>query len=87
MVADSNIFDFQEIIETNPLRARLSEEQTRQLGNLLVKYYKLFSNIPGKTNLVEHDIELVRDKLIKHKPCRMTIRQNDLIKAEIERML
>ncbi|GBN95052.1 Retrovirus-related Pol polyprotein from transposon 17.6 [Araneus ventricosus] len=87
MLADPNVFDFQEVIETNNLRERLSDDQIGQLENLLVKYYRIFSNIPGKTNLVEHDIELICDKPIKHKPYRMTNRQNDLLKAEIGKML
>ncbi|GBN45963.1 Retrovirus-related Pol polyprotein from transposon 17.6 [Araneus ventricosus] len=87
MLADPNVFDFQEVIETNNLRERLSDDQIGQLENLLVKYYRIFSNIPGKTNLVVHDIELICDKPIKHKPYRMTNRQNDLLKAEIGKML
>ncbi|GBM13043.1 Transposon Ty3-I Gag-Pol polyprotein [Araneus ventricosus] len=87
MLADPNVFDFQEVIETNNLRERLSDDQIGQLENLLVKYYRIFSNIPGKTSLVEHDIELICDKPIKHKPYRMTNRQNDLLKAEIDKML
>ncbi|GBN18709.1 Retrovirus-related Pol polyprotein from transposon 297, partial [Araneus ventricosus] len=87
MLSDPNVFDFQEVIEINNLRERLSDDQIGQLENLLVKYYRIFSNIPGKTNLVEHDIELICDKSIKHKPYRMTNRQNDVLKAEIGKML
>ncbi|GFY46171.1 retrovirus-related Pol polyprotein from transposon 17.6 [Trichonephila inaurata madagascariensis] len=42
---------------------------------------------PGKTNLVEHDIDLISDKRVQHKPYRMTNRQNEILKAGIERML
>ncbi|GFS79975.1 retrovirus-related Pol polyprotein from transposon 17.6 [Trichonephila clavipes] len=42
---------------------------------------------PGKTNLVEHDIDLFSDKHVQHKPYRMTNRQNEILKTEIERML
>ncbi|GFY41373.1 retrovirus-related Pol polyprotein from transposon 412 [Trichonephila inaurata madagascariensis] len=38
-------------------------------------------------NLVEHDIDLISDKRVQHKPYRMTNRQNEILKAEIERML
>ncbi|GFY62113.1 hypothetical protein TNIN_118571 [Trichonephila inaurata madagascariensis] len=58
-----------------------------QLGKLLVKFSAIFSNIPGKTNLVEHDVDLISDKRVQHKPYRMTNRQNEILKAEIERML
>ncbi|GFU40698.1 retrovirus-related Pol polyprotein from transposon 17.6 [Trichonephila clavipes] len=43
--------------------------------------------VPGKTNLVEHDIDLISDKQVQHKPYRMTNRQNEILKTEIERML
>lgn len=87
MLADPNVFDFNEIVDTNGLKERLSDEQITQLERLLVKFKKLFSNIPGKTKLVEHDIELISDKQIQLKPYRMTNRQNELLKAEIEKML
>ena len=87
MLADPNVFDFQEIIEVNHLKERLTDEQIGQLEHLLVKYYRIFSNILGKTNLVVHDIDLISDKLIKHRPYRMTNRQNDILKAEIEKMV
>ncbi|GFT38210.1 retrovirus-related Pol polyprotein from transposon 17.6 [Trichonephila clavipes] len=41
----------------------------------------------GKTNLVEHDIDLISDKRVQRKPYRMTNRQNEILKTEIERML
>ena len=87
MLADPNVFDFNEIVEANHLKERLNDEQIAQLGKLLIKYHKIFSNIPGKTKLVEHDIELISDKRIHLKPYRMTNRQNELLKAEIEKML
>ncbi|GFQ94585.1 retrovirus-related Pol polyprotein from transposon 412 [Trichonephila clavata] len=58
-----------------------------KLGKVLVKFSTIFSNIPGKTNLVEHNIDLISDKRVQHKPYRMTNRQNEILKAEIERML
>ncbi|GFW29668.1 retrovirus-related Pol polyprotein from transposon 412 [Trichonephila clavipes] len=87
MLTDPNVFDFREIVENNKLKERLGEEQIMQLGKLLVKFSAIFSNIPGKTNLVEHDIDLISDKRVQHKPYRMTNRQNEILKAEIERML
>ncbi|GFR33125.1 retrovirus-related Pol polyprotein from transposon 412 [Trichonephila clavata] len=76
-----------EIVENNKLKERLDEEQIMKLGKVLVKFSTIFSNIPGKTNLVEHNIDLISDKRVQHKPYRMTNRQNEILKAEIERML
>ncbi|GFR07066.1 retrovirus-related Pol polyprotein from transposon 297 [Trichonephila clavata] len=69
------------------LKERLDEEQIMKLGKVLVKFSTIFSNIPGKTNLVEHNIDLISDKRVQHKPYRMTNRQSEILKAEIERML
>ncbi|GFR23834.1 retrovirus-related Pol polyprotein from transposon 297 [Trichonephila clavata] len=87
MLTDPNVFDFREIVENNKLKERLDEEQIMKLGKVLVKFSTIFSNIPGKTNLVEHNIDLISDKRVQHKPYRMTNRQNEILKAEIERML
>ncbi|GFX45472.1 hypothetical protein TNCV_2740091 [Trichonephila clavipes] len=87
MLTDPNVFDFREIVENNKLKKRLNDEQIMQLGKLLVRFSAIFSNIPGKTNLVEHDIDLISDKRVQRKPYRMTNRQNEILKTEIERML
>ncbi|GFW90653.1 retrovirus-related Pol polyprotein from transposon 297 [Trichonephila clavipes] len=54
---------------------------------LRVKQNTVTTKSVGKTNLVEHDIDLISDKQVQHKPYRMTNRQNEILKAEIERML
>ncbi|GFU71100.1 retrovirus-related Pol polyprotein from transposon 17.6 [Trichonephila clavipes] len=87
MLTDPNVFDLREIVENNKLKERLIDEQIIQLGKLLVKFSVIFSNIPVKPILVEHDIDLISDKRVQHKPYRMTNRQNEILKAEIERML
>ncbi|GFT07579.1 retrovirus-related Pol polyprotein from transposon 297 [Trichonephila clavipes] len=87
MLTDPNVFDFREIVENNEVKEKLGYEQIMRLGKLLVKFSTIFSNIPGKTNLVEHDIDLISDKRVQHKPYRMTNRQNEILKDEIESML
>ncbi|GFW03717.1 retrovirus-related Pol polyprotein from transposon 297 [Trichonephila clavipes] len=47
----------------------------------------MFSNNPGLTNLVEHEIQLVSDQPVRTKPYRMSHRQNEILKNEINRML
>ncbi|GFY37156.1 retrovirus-related Pol polyprotein from transposon 17.6 [Trichonephila inaurata madagascariensis] len=87
MLTNPNVFDFREIVENNKLKERLDDEQIMQLERLLIKFSAIFSNIPGKTNLVEHDIGLFSDKREQHKPYRMTKRQNEILKAKVERRL
>ncbi|GFT60640.1 retrovirus-related Pol polyprotein from transposon 412 [Trichonephila clavipes] len=58
-----------------------------RLRELLSKYSKCFSNNPSLTNLVEHEIQLVSDQPVRTKPYRMSHRQNEILKNEINRML
>ncbi|GFX51067.1 retrovirus-related Pol polyprotein from transposon 412 [Trichonephila clavipes] len=46
------------IISDVQLNSKLSQSQRGQLKELLYEYSNLFSNIPGCTDLAEHDIEL-----------------------------
>ncbi|KAG8173350.1 hypothetical protein JTE90_016277, partial [Oedothorax gibbosus] len=47
----------------------------------------IFSNQPGCTDLAEHDIELESESPIIAIPYRMTPRQSDILKAEVNKML
>ncbi|GFX83678.1 retrovirus-related Pol polyprotein from transposon 297 [Trichonephila clavipes] len=58
-----------------------------RLRELLNKYTKCFSNNPGLTNLVVHEIQLVSDQPVRTKPYRMSHRQNEILRNEINRML
>ncbi|GFW81091.1 retrovirus-related Pol polyprotein from transposon 17.6 [Trichonephila clavipes] len=78
--SNSNIFDFDEITKHSQLGNRLNVQQIEKLKEILCRYSKIFSNEPGKTHLVEHDIELINDVPIRTKPYRMSARQTDLLK-------
>ncbi|KAG8198732.1 hypothetical protein JTE90_023498 [Oedothorax gibbosus] len=47
----------------------------------------IFSNQPRCTDLAEHDIELESESPIIARPYRMTPRQSDILKAEVNKML
>ncbi|GFX55012.1 retrovirus-related Pol polyprotein from transposon 412 [Trichonephila clavipes] len=81
-----NIFDFDEITKHSQLGNRLNVQQIEKLKEIICRYSKIFSNEPGKTHLVEHDIELINDVPIRTKPYRMSARQTDLLQ-EIRKML
>ncbi|GBM05542.1 hypothetical protein AVEN_94814-1 [Araneus ventricosus] len=82
--ADPNVYDFEEI---SALEERLSFSEIEELRKLLGRHQKVFSNEPGKTHLVEHDIELISNNPIRSKPYRTSQRQTEILKAEIKRML
>ncbi|GFV30618.1 retrovirus-related Pol polyprotein from transposon 17.6 [Trichonephila clavipes] len=69
------------------LNSKLSQIQRGQLKELLYEYSNLFSNIPGCTDLAEHDIELESERAIVAKPYRMSPRQIEILKSEVNKML
>ncbi|GFY63929.1 retrovirus-related Pol polyprotein from transposon 297 [Trichonephila inaurata madagascariensis] len=85
---DSNpkIFYFNEV-GTQSVRKPTEYSTNRETKRNLCRYSKIFSNEPGKTHLVEHDIELINDVPIRTKPYRISARQTDLLQEEIKKML
>ncbi|GFW51951.1 retrovirus-related Pol polyprotein from transposon 297 [Trichonephila clavipes] len=75
------------IISDVQLNSKLSQIQRGQLKELLYEYSNLFSNIPGCTDLAEHDIELESERAIVAKPYRMSTRQIEILKSEVNKML
>ncbi|GFX17427.1 retrovirus-related Pol polyprotein from transposon 297 [Trichonephila clavipes] len=84
---NSLVYDFEDVIQASELNKHLHDKQMDRLRELLNKYSKCFSNNPGLTNLVEHEIQLVSDQPVRTKPYRMSHRQNEILKNEINRML
>ncbi|GFW75687.1 retrovirus-related Pol polyprotein from transposon 412 [Trichonephila clavipes] len=75
------------ILSDVQLNSKLSQIQRGQLKGLLYEYSNLFSNIPGCTDLAEHDIELESERAIVAKPYRMSPRQIEILKSEVNKML
>ncbi|GFW57625.1 retrovirus-related Pol polyprotein from transposon 297 [Trichonephila clavipes] len=84
---NSLVYDFEDVIQASELNKHLHDKQMDRLRELLSKYSKCFSNNPGLTNLVELEIQLVSDQPVRTKPYRMSHRQNEILKNEINRML
>ncbi|GFX63895.1 retrovirus-related Pol polyprotein from transposon 297 [Trichonephila clavipes] len=84
---NSLVYDFEDVIEASEVNKHLHDKQMDRLRELLSKYSKCFSNNPGLTNLVEHEIQLVSDQPVRTKPYRMSHRENEILKNEINRML
>ncbi|GFY01510.1 retrovirus-related Pol polyprotein from transposon 297 [Trichonephila clavipes] len=84
---NSLVYDFEDVIQAIKLNKHLHDKQIDRLREFLNKYSKCFSNNPGLTNLVEHEIQLVSDQPVRTKPYRMSHRQKEILKNEINRML
>ncbi|GBO10047.1 Retrovirus-related Pol polyprotein from transposon gypsy, partial [Araneus ventricosus] len=67
--------------------SKLSQLQREELEELSCRYSNTFSNNPGCTDLAEHDIELESDRPIVAKPYRMSPRQIDILRTEVNRMI
>lgn len=65
----------------------LTEEQIRQLRDLISEFHGVFSDMPGKTELACHDIHLSQETPIRSKAYRVSPRQRDIMAREIQRML
>ena len=85
--ASSEVYDFNEIVRESDLGKKCSPEQIEELGKVLGKHRQVFSNDPGRTDLIEHDIELISEQPFRIKPYRTSPRQTEIIKQEIKRML
>ncbi|GFY54778.1 retrovirus-related Pol polyprotein from transposon 297 [Trichonephila inaurata madagascariensis] len=66
---------------------RLTADQKEKLSQLIKRYSRTFSTEPGCTNLTEHDIELESDRPICARPYRLSPRQSEILRAEVEKML
>ncbi|GFY37959.1 glucose dehydrogenase [Trichonephila inaurata madagascariensis] len=82
---ENEISGWSKIISDVQLNSKLS--QIQQLKELLYEYSNLFSNIPGCTDLAEHDIELESERAIVAMPYRMSPRQIEILKSEVNKML
>ncbi|GFS53716.1 retrovirus-related Pol polyprotein from transposon 297 [Trichonephila clavipes] len=82
---NSLVYDFEDVIQASELNKHLHDKQMDQLRELLSKYSKCFSNNPGLTNLVEHEIQLVSDQPVAEKEPRPGIdyrKLNGIIRTE-----
>ncbi|KAG8174632.1 hypothetical protein JTE90_013439 [Oedothorax gibbosus] len=85
--SNPNILDLEEMFQDYGESSNMNEDQIAQMKNLIWKYMKCFSNVPGKTELIMHDIELSEEQSILSKPYRRSPRQNAILKTEIQKML
>ena len=71
----------------SPLLEDVPDIHLKQLQQLLADFPDLFSGIPGRTLLVEHDIDVGDSSPIRQRPYRVPYAQRQMVKEEIEKML
>ena len=66
---------------------QLSEQQCAELGTLLKEFSDVMKTIPGRTNLVEHDIQTGEAHPVRLPPYRLPHAYRDSVQNEIQEML
>ncbi|UYV66907.1 hypothetical protein LAZ67_4003288, partial [Cordylochernes scorpioides] len=69
------------------INENLSPKEQKELKQVLERYGDLFSSRLGRTNLAKHRIDTKDAKPIKHKPYRVSAKERDIIKEQIDEML
>ncbi|XP_059805417.1 uncharacterized protein LOC132380544 [Hypanus sabinus] len=67
--------------------AHLQLEQRQQMKELIFKYGELFPDVPRRTTIASHDVDVGDAKPIKQHPYRMNMEKCELAEKEIEYML
>ncbi|GBM36273.1 hypothetical protein AVEN_168811-1 [Araneus ventricosus] len=68
--ANPDIYDFDKIVREGSLEEKCTPEELGELESVLNRHRKLFSNDPGRTDLIEHNIALISDQPIRIRPYR-----------------
>jgi len=65
----------------------LTERQKADARDILSKFKSVFTDVPGKTNVIEHKVKLYDEKPIRSKPYPVPFALHKGIEKEVERML
>ncbi|XP_066940971.1 uncharacterized protein [Macrobrachium rosenbergii] len=77
-----------EILNNLPFKFQhLNEEKSSSLIKLINKYKDLFKDTPGRTTILEHDVDIGEAKPIKQCPYRPNPTKRDIVKEEVKYML
>ncbi|XP_066941426.1 uncharacterized protein [Macrobrachium rosenbergii] len=77
-----------EALENLPqMLSHLGKDEQQSLRNLVLKYRDLFSNVPGKTTILQHDVDVGDATPVKQAPYRLNPKKNEIVAREVEYML
>ena len=74
----------------NDLGTKLSHlppVQRKELAEVITQYREVFPNVPSKTNLIEHDVDVRDSAPIKQHPYRVSPMKKELLDKEVQYML
>ena len=61
--------------------------QQKEAGNLLEEFSDVLSDVPGTTNLIDHDIKLTTEAPLRQKPYPIPFSHLPIVENEINSML
>ena len=74
----------------NDLGTKLSHlplVQRKELAEVITQYREVFPDVPSKTNLIEHDVDVGDSAPIKQHPYRLSPMKKELLDKEVQYML
>ncbi|XP_076435072.1 uncharacterized protein LOC143274949 [Babylonia areolata] len=91
-VNDEELLEFsdlrsQETVDCVALGPQLVSKQQTDARDLLNEYSELFTEFPGRTDLVQHDIKLTSSTPVRSKPYPMPYATRESLKGDIQEML
>ena len=66
---------------------KLTDEQKKEVKELLAKYPDVLTSIPGKTELLEHDIKLSTAEPVMSKGYPLPYKTREIMESEIDEMI
>ena len=67
--------------------SHLPSVQRKELAEVITQYREVFPDVPSKTNLIEHDVDVGDSAPIKQHPCRVSPMKKELLDKEVQYML
>ena len=65
---------------------KLSEQERKSVDELLAEYTDVLTDLPGRTDIVQHEINLTTDDPIRNKPYHVPYALRDTVRAETQKM-
>ena len=67
--------------------SHLPSVQRKELAEVITQYREVFPDVPSKTNLIEHDVDVGDSAPIKQHPYRVSLMKKELLDKEVQYML
>ena len=67
--------------------SHLPSVQRKELAEVIAQYREVFPDVPSKTNLIEHDVDVGDSAPIKQYPYRVSPMKKELLDKEVQYML